>query len=319
MADLNAALARVADLNGQIRTRAASGDTAALRDQRQATIDGISGLVPVLQTDRQGGTVALYTASGIPLVDGRAVAFDFTPVGVMGPEMQVGGALSGLRLNGRPVPLGDGVGALGEGRLAARFAVRDAVAVTAQARLDAVARDLGERFQAVGLDPTTGPGTPGLFTDAGAAVDPANEVGLAGRLAVNPAVDPGAGGAARRLRDGLGAAAPGAPGASAQLQRWIDAADAARPTASGGFGGVARSLSGLAADLVTRQAADRHAVDAALAEAGAGHAALKSAELARGVDTDAQMQQLLRLEQAYAANARVIEAAQAMIDTLTRI
>ena len=38
-----------------------------------------------------------------------------------------------------------------------------------------------------------------------------------------------------------------------------------------------------------------------------------------GVDTDQEMQTLLLVERAYAANARVIQTAQAMIDTLMEL
>ncbi len=76
--------------------------------------------------------------------------------------------------------------------------------------LDGMARDLYERFADPALDPTIAAGDPGLFTDRGAAFDPADEVGLAGRIAVNAAVDPAQGGQSWRLRDGIYAAAPGA-------------------------------------------------------------------------------------------------------------
>jgi flagellar hook-associated protein 1 FlgK len=48
--------------------------------------------------------------------------------------------------------------------------------------------------------------------------------------------------------------------------------------------------------------------------------ALLDAERAEtGVDTDAEMQNLILIEQAYAANARVIETVSAMIDRLMEI
>jgi flagellar hook-associated protein 1 FlgK len=47
--------------------------------------------------------------------------------------------------------------------------------------------------------------------------------------------------------------------------------------------------------------------------------ALRQQELSRGVDTDAEMQNLIRIEQMYAANARVVQAAEAMLDELMRM
>lgn len=41
--------------------------------------------------------------------------------------------------------------------------------------------------------------------------------------------------------------------------------------------------------------------------------------MADGVDTDTEMQRLLQYEQAYAANARVIQAIDEMMNTILRV
>jgi flagellar hook-associated protein 1 FlgK len=46
---------------------------------------------------------------------------------------------------------------------------------------------------------------------------------------------------------------------------------------------------------------------------------LHNAELAGGVDTDVELQNLLRVEQAYAANAKVIQTISAMIQQIMEI
>ena len=46
---------------------------------------------------------------------------------------------------------------------------------------------------------------------------------------------------------------------------------------------------------------------------------LRTEELRNGVDTDTEMRQLLVIEQAYAANARIIETISEILDTLTRL
>jgi flagellar hook-associated protein 1 FlgK len=46
---------------------------------------------------------------------------------------------------------------------------------------------------------------------------------------------------------------------------------------------------------------------------------LTELELANGVDTDVELQNLMIIEQAYAANARVIETVDQMFDALIRI
>ena len=65
--------------------------------------------------------------------------------------------------------------------------------------------------------------------------------------------------------------------------------------------------------------AERNATASREAFAAAQSAALREEELARGVDTDAEMQKLLLIEQSYAANAKVIETVGELFDILQRI
>lgn len=46
---------------------------------------------------------------------------------------------------------------------------------------------------------------------------------------------------------------------------------------------------------------------------------LQSALLAEGVDSDKEMESLLALERAYAANAKVFQTANDMLDTILRL
>ena len=59
--------------------------------------------------------------------------------------------------------------------------------------------------------------------------------------------------------------------------------------------------------------------DEDLSFAAARWDALRQAELADGVDTDQEMQKLLLIEQAYAANAKVIQTIGTLIQRLMEI
>ena len=213
VAQVNNALLRVADINGQIRVSSGNGhDVSALEDQRQQVIDDISQIIPLREVPRGNGQIALFSAGGAVLLDGSPATLGFVPVGMIVPGMTQGsGALSGLTINEKPVATGD-AGVVSGGSLAGHFAVRDDLGPQAQAQLDALARDLTERFSDPTLDISRAPGTAGLFTDMGGVFLPANEIGLSQRLRINAAADPAQGGALWRLRDGLGAAAPGPAG-----------------------------------------------------------------------------------------------------------
>lgn len=307
---LNTQLARVADLNADItRSRNSGGDPSGLLDQRQRAIDAISSIVPLREVPRDGGQVALMTPGGQVLLDGPARQIDFTPVTTMTPETtRAAGGLSGLTLNGQPVPLDR----LDGGSLSAAFDLRDDTLTGVQADLDRMAGDLAARFSGPGADPTLTAGVPGLLTDGGGPHDPADLTGLSGRLSVNGAVSA----EPWRLRDGLGAVAPGPVGSAAQLDRWADALAVGSSLAPGG---ESRSAAGHAATITAGVSSLRVEAEGAQSHAAARHAAFREAELATGVDSDHEMQMLLRIEEAYAANARVIQTVESLMRTLMEI
>ena len=315
---VNAALGRAAKLNGQIQAGLSAGqDTSALQDQRQQTIDQIAQILPLREVAQKNGMVALYTTGGAVLLDGRPSVFGFTPTTAISPAMTLqSGGLSGLALNGQAALATGADSLLGGGTLAANFALRDDIAVSAQAQIDAVARDLVERFQNSALDPTRAVGAAGLFTDAGAPFVTANEVGLAQRLTLNRAVDPAQSGALWRLRDGLGATAPGPPGASALLASLNAALTGNRQTVSGAFLPAPRSFSVLTGDLLSITAANTLAAEAEATFATTRLETFSSIEAQGGVDTDFEMQSLLQIEQSYTANAKVLKAVGDMMQTL---
>lgn len=318
---LNSTLQQLHDLNVELRSFSGTGrDVSALLDERQRLVDTISAIVPVREVPRDQNQIALFTTGGAILLEGTPAVFGFTAVHTVTPEMtQALGGLSGITINGRAFDTaGPGSPILG-GRLGALFTIRDELAVTAQGKIDALARDLVDRFADPALDPTRAPGSPGLFTDAGAAFLPANEVGLAGRLRLNPAVDPGQGGALFRLRDGLGAAVEGPPGNGTLISALHAALNASRPLASTGFTPGSRSLAALGADLMSDASALRLSAQADQSFAAAKLTALTDLEAQNGIDTDQEMQALLVIEKNYAANARVIQTVNDMIDTLLRL
>ena len=318
---VNDALSGVAELNIQIRSfKSAGRDTSGLIDQRQQLIDSIAAIVPVKEVAREHDQVALFTTGGAVLLEGRAAELSFTPTGLITADMTLAsGALSGLSLNGQPVATAPAGGRLGEGRLSALFDLRDRLAPAAQSDLDALARDLIARFANPTTDPTLAPTAPGLFTDRGAVFDPADEAGLAGRLQLNALVIPEQGGALWKLRDGLGATSPGPAAVSDRLTAYATALSDRRPQISGTLAPGSRSLSEFASDILSSQSAKRLGAETSAAFAAARSDSLRSEMLRDGVDTDQELQNLLLIEQAYAANAKVIQTADDMLQVLLGI
>ena len=143
--------------------------------------------------------------------------------------------------------------------------------------------------------------------------------GPSGLLGVNAAIDPAQGGDLWRLRDGVGATAEGPPGNGEILSAMVDTLTSAQAISSNGFQGSFTS-SELAAQFTSQTGETRISNEAVLSSTKVQHSMAQEAEKAEtGVDVDAQMQELLLIEQAYAANARVIEVASQMIDRLMRV
>lgn len=318
---LSAALKTVQSLNIQIQEAQVRGtDASGLMDLRQQAIDGISHTVPLKQVPRDNGMIALITTGGAVLLDGKVAELEFSPVTSIVPEMTIeGGGLSGLTINGHAIDASGDRSLIAGGSLAGLFAVRDTVSIEAQQRIDGVARDLIERFQNPSIDPTRALGDAGIFTDAGAAFSVANELGLSARIEIHSALDPDQGGEVRRIRDGLGSTVVGNVGSTQILNQLADAMSQAQVPSSTGLPGVARSASDLFADLLSLVSSDRLQADAQLGFASAKHQSLRQMELSKGVDTDAEMQKLMQIEQTYAANARVISTADEMIQTILAI
>lgn len=318
---LNVSLEQVQDLNVRISAAQHQGkETASLEDLRQTVIDSIAEIIPVREVPRDRGAVALFTPGGAILVDSSAVELSFTASNVIMPHMTVdNGLLSGLEVNGRDVSTDNDRGPIAGGKLAALFEIRDEISTGAQAQIDAVARDLVERFEDPALDATRAPGDAGLFTDQGAAFVVADEIGLAGRLEINAAVDASAGGGSWRIRDGLGAVSAGPLGDASLLQGLSTTMSALRTPASGDFGSAARSSSGLASSLLSSVGFDRQVMETQMTFASTQFNELKTMELQNGVDSDYEMQRLMLIEQAYAANARMIETVDELMQNLLRL
>ena len=317
---LNEGLSRLETLNKDIIRAAALGqDTNSLLDQRRRTVDTISDLVPVKEMPRDDGSIALVTENGAILIDGKAGKIGFTEMPAMTPAMTLGSPLSGLTLNGRPIDITKGNHALAGGSIAAKLEIRDEALPAAQEKMDAFARDMIERFSEAGLDSTLAPGAAGLFTEAGSALTVPAASGLAQRLSVNPAVDPASGGALYRLRDGLGAAAPGPSGEARFLHALGDALDSARLPSNPSLGTSSQSAGGLAGSLVSGSTASAYALSNDLGFAEARATTFRDAELSEGVDTDDELRTLMLIEKSYAANARVIQVANSMLDRLMEI
>lgn len=315
---VNTALAKIEELNTRLaRINRTSGEAAALIDERQRTLDTIAEYLPIQTVDRDAGAIDVLTTEGVFLVAGRARQIEFTPSAAFSPsDTLAGGALSGMSVEGVDItPGAASFGAVSGGLFGALFTLRDQDLPALSLQLDTIANDLITRLSDDTLDPTKTPGDQGIFVDPDAAAG----AGLAGRISLNAAIDPEQGGATWRLRDGLGAAAEGPRGNNTILSALYDAVSSVRSINANGLEG-AYSSTELAAQLASVTGQKRIQHESVMSSTQTQHAILVEAEQNEtGVDIDAQMQDLILVEQAYAANARVIEVASQMIRILMEL
>jgi len=318
---LNNSLAQVEKLNAGIRNVSArGGDTNALKDQRQKVVDTIGTLVPLRIFRRDGDAIALYATSGASLVDGRASEITFAPVNVVTADMSLdAGTLSGLSINGKAVRTDGDDGALRGGALAAQFTIRDKLGISAQSQVDAFARDLVERFSDPAVDPSLSLGDVGLFTDNGVAINPVNEQGLSSRIALNSAVDSEQGGESWRIRDGINATTQGPVGDSKILQNLADALNTNRPIATGSFAGSSFTSTGMVSAMISDLGSNLIGAERQVSFTSSRLSTLTQEQLADGVDSDQEIQRLILVEQSYAANARMLEVLDEMMQIMNRL
>lgn len=320
VAQLNSDLADVARLNTDIRRLSSGGNDAAdLQDQRALLIDRISAQVPVRELARDDGAVAIVSKGGLLLLDGRPATLGFDTRAPITAEMSAPTQLSGLRVNGRDVGTTGTPSGIPGGALEALFKIRDDVAPQATSRLDGLAADLIERFEAADVDTTRMVGDAGLFTDRGTVIAAVPDPGLAGRLEVNERILPDAGGDLWRLRDGLGAIAEGTGVDASLILRYGATLSKQAQPSSGGLPGITASLAGHAASLKSIVSSERLAMDDRVAFSMISTDGLAAGRDGGQVDIDTEMRRLVEIEQAYAANARIVQAVSDMMNRLTEI
>ncbi len=337
----NDALRQIAELTRLISANRGAGRTTAdLEDKRDLAISTLSETLPVRPLRQPDGGLVLMGRNGLTLpLPSAGEDILATDAAVAGPSSYygTGGSLPGVRIG----PLDVTRRILG-GRLGEYVALRDQVLPRMQAEIDVSAVELAGRLDAQGLR---------LFTDASGNIPDrtlgyvgGGYAGFAQAIRVNSAVENNP--AALRNGTHVVVAVTGGPSAFTPnpaggpagfvtlLDRVLDhslgstAADGnpwpGFPSAGLGPDGSltsaianARNLEDYATQLVRVHTQARAEATTAKDNATSmqqGIAARISKQ--SGVDSDAEMAAMVQLQNAYAANARVMSTAQAMWDAL---
>jgi flagellar hook-associated protein 1 FlgK len=293
---LNQLATTVAQINHHIVAAEAGGYTAGdLRDQRDTAIDQMSKLANTQVVYRSDGTVSV-NVDGVNVVDGA----DAVQLSVS----SVGGVWSLVNANGVAVR------ATG-GSIGANLVVLNTDIQTARGELDSIARELASAVNGIHTTGMNAAGTTNIlfFDDQGGV--PANVTAANIALSADVAADVNAIVAGTPATDPVS----GLPVYGAARNDVALALSGLRSAANPAFGG--RSISdGYAAQVGRIGAALRAAEDAATV-----HASLASESDVRrlsvsGVNIDEEMVSLIKYQNAYAAAAKLVTAADEMLQTL---
>lgn len=313
---LNEKLANVASLNKDIqRQTLLGGNPFALMDERERAISDIAALLPIREIPREDNRVLLVSGRGEVLVDFEAAEFGFSAtLGLGATDTRLAGNISAISLNGRALDVGDQT--LAGGKLGANLELRDTFGPQAQADLDQLAMTLLAGFSGPEVDDTLALGETGLFSVHNGLTIPGDPTGLAQQIRLTPRVDPTEPDMLWRLRSGLNASTPGPSLEPANLNRMIDALSMPRAVTAGM---PQRSLSEKVSEQISSLSTARLGAETTLTFAQTSYASKQENLAARGIDTDAQMQDLLKLERAYAANAKVLMTIDEMLRQVLEI
>jgi flagellar hook-associated protein 1 FlgK len=342
VASVNAALVTIGGLSDRIVTLKSAGQsTADLENQRDAAVSTLSGLIDVKSLIQPNGDALLLTAGGLSLpIHGAANPLAIAGSTIGAGSFYPGGGVPALTLQGVDVTR-----QVTGGQIGANLTLRDSTMPTDAAELDEFAQNLANRFDSQGLRLFTDP--TGAVPAVGGPPVQSGYIGFAGIIGVNPAVAS----SAALVRDGTQAIAGSATGASAftpnpvggpagfatLIGRVLDftfgaqaqagvTQPASATTGLGPAGNLAApysppsSLAQIAVALTASQAQDSGAATARLDTEQAVQSSLAtklSAETSVNIDTE--MSNMIQLQNAYGANAKMITAAQSMWSQLLQI
>jgi flagellar hook-associated protein 1 len=340
VATLNSTLGSIGALSDNIVELQAEGlSTADLENQRDAAVATLSQLVNVKVLEQPNGDVIIATTAGLVLpIHGDANPLNTSDVNVAPATYYPKGGIPAITLGGADV-----TGQLGGGQIGANITLRDATLPTDQAEVDELAQNLASRFDTQGLTLFTDPkGAVPASAPVGAPPPPVQTgyVGFAGTIQVNAAVQANP----SILRDGSHdvAAVPDGPSVftvnpadgpaafTTMINRVLNytlgsevQSGVPQPTSrTAGLGPAGNlnapyvsppTLGQLASTMVAAQSQDSATTTSQLSTEQAVQTTLSTKLSSEsGVDMDTEMSNMIQLQNAYGANARVIAAVQSM-------
>jgi flagellar hook-associated protein 1 FlgK len=332
---LNNALSSIGAISAQIVALKGGGlSTADLENQRNEAVQTLSKILNIRTVEQPSGDMTIFTPTGMTLpTNVGATPFSLAGASTAAGSYYPGGGIPGIMLRGSDV-----TSQIVGGQMGADITLRDTTIPTSQGELDELAEGLASRFAGQGLN---------LFTDGSGNVPqgggtPAQSgyVGFASTIQVNSAVvaNPSL------VRDGTNAVsaigftpnpAGGPAGFTTLLSNIVNFAlgsqvqtGTAQPamntsglgatgTLNANFDATGDTLQQFATSLISSQSQQSATTTSNLNTEQALQTSLTSKiQTVSGVNMDTEMSQMLVLQNAYGANAKIMTAMQSMFTAI---
>jgi flagellar hook-associated protein 1 len=323
---INSLLNQFTTANNAVVTSLQTGaNVSSAEDTRDSIVAQLAQQIGVSTTVAANGSESIYTDSGVTLFQDAPRTVSFTPT----PTLVDGANGAAVTVDGVPVTGANSPMPIRSGALAGYAAIRDTLAPEYQAQLDQIASGLINAFGESDQSATpTLPSLPGLFTTPGETSLPSMSAttGLAAAIEINPNVDPSQGGNPNLLRDG-GVSDPGNPayvynttGAASftgRIQGLISQISASQSfDPSAGLASSASLTDYANASVSWLQAQNQQANDASSYQNAVATQAASALSNATGVNLDAEMTNMLNLENSYASTAKLLTTVTSMFTAL---
>ena len=326
---LNSLLAQFEQANDAVKTATATaGPTSSAlsdaTDQRDAVLKQISKIVGVTTVTRSNGDMALYASGGTTLFETIPRQVTFSPTN----SYTDGTVGNSVYIDGVAVDPGEGADTTAQGSLQAALQVRDDVAPTYQKQLDEIARGLVSMFSEKNQADSTQDALPGLFTwsDGTVPTDATAVAGMAGTIAVNPALITSEGGDPTLLRDGgingsdYVVNSSGDSGYSTLLDSYVTGFDTKMDFDADAGSDTAASIMNYASDSIGWLEDQRSSANTAAENTSA--ALSRSSEVysnETGVNLDEELTLMMDIEQSYKAGTKILNAVNEMLQSVLDI
>lgn len=305
VSQVNALTQQIATLNEAIVAQEISAPATDLRDQRELAMRELAGLVDVTSFEQDNGAAVVMMGGGFPLVQGNTTV---RLAAVQDPTHPFNPAFSRIVVDDPSNPM-DVSGIIGGGAIGGALAVRDSILPGAIRSLDTIAFNLSEQVNAVHqLGQGLGGGVNDFFAALAVVEDAAQTLDLdPAILASTDAIAAGLGPDAGDNRNALALAALRDTPVALFLP-----GDPPGP-ATGPTRAIGDHLAAVVADIGQQS---RVIASAEIQQRATLQIVDDRRDELSGVSLDEEMGNLIRLEAAFQANARVIANVDEMLDSL---